>query len=128
VTDIALAIPVRDDRLLVRRRGEGLHLAGYWEFPGGKVGGGEDPPSAARRELREETGLDADVLEPLDVFSHEYPDRTLRFHVFVVPVPGELVDAPGDWTWKSLADVRALRMPEANEPILRALAERIAAS
>jgi 8-oxo-dGTP pyrophosphatase MutT (NUDIX family) len=47
--------------VLLTRRKAGTHLAGAWEFPGGKVHAGEDPREALRRELREELGVEADV-------------------------------------------------------------------
>ena len=50
--DVALAIPQREGKILVTRRGDGLHLAGAWEFPGGKVEPGETP--ADDRRLEEE--------------------------------------------------------------------------
>ena len=81
--DVALAIPVLEGKVLIARRGAGLHLAGHWEFPGGKVEAGEAPAEAARRELVEETGLRCAALEPLVVVVHDYAELPLRFHVFL---------------------------------------------
>lgn len=52
---------VRDGRVLACRRTEPPHLAGLWEFPGGKVEAGESDAEALRRELREELVVDAAV-------------------------------------------------------------------
>jgi len=54
-----------DGRILACRRGEGRHLAGLWEFPGGKVDAGESPEAALARELEEELGVAVDVGEKL---------------------------------------------------------------
>jgi 8-oxo-dGTP diphosphatase len=50
-------------RFLVTRRPPGVHLAGMWEFPGGKIDPAESHGAALRRELREELGVDAEVGE-----------------------------------------------------------------
>jgi 8-oxo-dGTP diphosphatase len=125
--DVALALAVRDGRLLVARRAAAAHLGGLWEFPGGKVHDGESPAEAARRELREETGLEAGALEPVGLFVHEYPDRSVRLHVYLARDPvGEVgIDGGREHAWHTLADLAALAMPEANAPILRALRWRI---
>jgi 8-oxo-dGTP diphosphatase len=118
---------VRAGRILVARRADGQHLAGAWEFPGGKIGEGEEPADAALRELREETGLTAEAPEPLLVFVHDYPDRRLRFHAFVVTeVTGDVAtDGDRAFAWVDPPSLDALPMPEANRAILRALRWRL---
>jgi len=121
--EIALAIVVRDGKVLVARRADDRHLGGTWEFPGGKVEPGEEPDDAARRELFEETGLAAGELEPLIVFVHDYPDRRLRFHAFVArQATGE---PRSEWTFMPSSDLGQLEMPDANRAILRALRWRL---
>ena len=56
VAAVALIDP--DGRVLLAQRPEGKHLAGLWEFPGGKVHPGETPEAALIRELDEELGID----------------------------------------------------------------------
>ncbi|HVJ93540.1 MAG TPA: NUDIX domain-containing protein, partial [Labilithrix sp.] len=74
-TDIVAAgIVVEDARILLSRRKKGTHLAGRWEFPGGKVEPGEDPRAALRRELQEELGIVVNVGEIADVTFHRYDD------------------------------------------------------
>ena len=52
--------PIANRRVLVAKRPAGDPLAGLWEFPGGKVKGGESPQRALSRELKEELDVDID--------------------------------------------------------------------
>ena len=117
----------RDGGVLVARRAAGEHLPGTWEFPGGKIESGEEPADAARRELREETGLDAGRLEPLVVVGHDYAERSVLLHAFLATdAKGEpLADRGREWAWVAPADLEALGMPEANSRILEALRRRL---
>ena len=47
--------------MLICQRPEGKTLAGYWEFPGGKLEEGETMPECLKRELKEELGIDAQI-------------------------------------------------------------------
>ncbi len=114
---------MRNGLVLVARRADDQHLAGAWEFPGGKIDEGEEPAEAALRELHEESGLTAAVATPLLVFVHDYPDRRLRFHVFVVTdAAGEVqTDGGRAFEWVAPASLDDVPMPEANRAILKAL-------
>jgi 8-oxo-dGTP diphosphatase len=71
---VTAAVVVEHGRVLVTQRKAGTHLAGSWEFPGGKVLPGEDPRAGLKRELAEELGVEAMVGEIVDVAFHEYPE------------------------------------------------------
>ncbi len=72
---VSAAVLIEQGRVLLSQRQSGTHLAGAWEFPGGKVEAGEDPRDALRRELREELGIEARVGEIVDVTFHRYEDE-----------------------------------------------------
>jgi 8-oxo-dGTP diphosphatase len=59
--------------LLIARRPPGKHLAGLWEFPGGKIDPGESAEQALHRELQEELGCQVDILLTLPEIPHTYP-------------------------------------------------------
>jgi 8-oxo-dGTP diphosphatase len=87
---VVAAVIERGGRFLVARRLEGTHLAGLWEFPGGKVHDGETEEAALQREIFEE--LDADLAHLRKIFhtAHTYPERTVELHFF----RGELTRDP----------------------------------
>jgi 8-oxo-dGTP diphosphatase len=74
---VAAGVVIEHGRVLLTQRKAGTHLAGAWEFPGGKVEPGEDPKDALVRELAEELGIDVTVHEVLDVTFHRYAERAV---------------------------------------------------
>ena len=72
---VAAALFDERGRVLIAQRPEGKHMAGWWEFPGGKVTPGESDPEALMRELREELGVSTRAENEIMTLSHEYPDR-----------------------------------------------------
>ncbi len=111
------------DRYLLRRRLKGSHLAGSWEFPGGKVELGESPPDALVRELREELGVEVRVGEIFAVGHHVYPEREVVLLVYecelVAGEPQALEVA--DFAWFTAAEVCALDLPPADRPVVERL-------
>ena len=112
-----------DGRVLIAQRMPGTHMAGHWEFPGGKVAAGETPLQGLVRELREELGITVNYTRWLAGFTHEYPDRVVHLRVWsVLNWTGEPAGAEGqplDWVApEALLDKGLL---PADEPIVRAL-------
>ncbi len=80
--EVAAALVFRAGKLLITQRYPGAHLGGLWEFPGGKRESGETFEDCLRRELREELGIEIEVLELVDTMTHEYPDKTVYLKFF----------------------------------------------
>lgn len=72
------------ERILVAERPPGKHMAGHWEFPGGKLEAGERPWSGLVRELEEELGVIALEGRPLLCIEHTYPDRVVLLDTWLV--------------------------------------------
>jgi 8-oxo-dGTP diphosphatase len=81
---IAGAISDADGRVLITQRPRGRHMAGRWEFPGGKLKPGEDPFAGLRRELAEELGVMVRDARPLIRLRHAYPDRRVLLDVWQI--------------------------------------------
>ena len=99
-------------------------MAGYWEFPGGKCENDETPEETTLRECREETGLKVMIGVLRDVISYRYPHAWVEMHYFdcgTVDPRGEPDPSTG-FCWVGAHDLPGLPFPEANAPILEALA------
>jgi mutator protein MutT len=116
MTEVALALIRRGERWFLQRRAPGNPvLPGLWEFPGGKVEGGESLEAALERELQEETGLDLLTARSCTVL-----DGTPRLHPFLVEAEGEPSTVLA-WGWFTVEEMLRLPIP----PMNRALLERL---
>ena len=110
-------------RVLLMQRLPGKHLAGLWEFPGGKLEPGESIESALMRELREELGIEARAFAPLISLPWRYPEKSIRLHVLrVTDWRGEPHPREGHpLRWVSTQEMQPAQMPAADRPIVTAL-------
>jgi 8-oxo-dGTP diphosphatase len=112
-------------RVLLAQRPEGKHLAGLWEFPGGKLEPGEQPQRALMRELREELGIEVAPLEgtPLIRVPWRYGERGLLLDAWQFTrwqgTPVSLEGQALQWVQPSAVDPAILA--PADRPILQAL-------
>ena len=119
---VVAAVVERGDRILVTERLAGTHLAGHWEFPGGKLEDGEDHRACLERELREELDVAAEAKDQLHVTSFAYPDRTVELHFYRCAVVGEPRPVLGQRVrWASRAELRTLRFPPADLELIEKL-------
>ena len=108
------------DCVLLTRRLKGTHLAGYWEFPGGKVEAGESVQTALARELQEELGTKIGKTVPLMTVSHDYGEKQVLLDVHQVKDwDGEPHGAEGQaLAWVDDASLNEFQVPEANAEIM----------
>lgn len=116
---------IRDDRgrILLAQRAEGSHLAGLWEFPGGKREIGESRWRALVRELDEELGIVASVGRPLISVPFSYADKSIRLDVWTIDAyTGPPWSREGQsLQWVEDAALDAMPMPDADRPAIAAL-------
>jgi 8-oxo-dGTP diphosphatase len=126
--EIAVAVVERDGEFLIGLRGEGTPLAGKWEFPGGKIGEGESPEDAARRECWEETGVAVRITGSYPTTTFDYPHASLRIHFLAaepIDVPAHM---PQRFMWVPRAELGEYEFPPANAEVLRLLKARKSSS
>ena len=119
---VVAAVIERDDRFLLTLRPPGTHLAGHWEFPGGKCHPAETHVEALRRELHEELDVVAIVGERVYSITHAYPDKTVELHFYRCDFEGEPKPMLGqEMKWVARAELTALPFPEADAALIAQL-------
>jgi 8-oxo-dGTP diphosphatase len=119
---VAAAVVERDGRILVTKRPAGVHLEGYWEFPGGKCAPGETLEQCLVRELREELDADAAVTGELLSTSHDYGERRVELHFFSCSLRGEPRPQLGqDMQWVERSLLTTLQFPPADAELIALL-------
>jgi len=81
---VAAALIDRQGRVLISERPAGKHMAGRWEFPGGKLAPGESEEAGLARELAEELGVEVLSARFALALAHDYPDRHVELSMWVV--------------------------------------------
>lgn len=121
VLEVCVAVVRDGGRVLVRRRAPGEHLAGAWEFPGGKRRIGERGRACAEREVREETGLRVRAGAEVARVRHDYPGRRVRLRFFACAVAGGRLRRSAGLRWVTPVALRRMRIPEANREFVARL-------
>ena len=120
---VAVGVVARAGRVLVTYRREGQLLAGWWEFPGGKVNPGEAIVAALVRELREEVGIEVAPVQALPEIRHQYPHGTVHLHPYLArcvsgePSPIEVAAC----RWVDRGELAELAMLPGNKSLVDAL-------
>jgi len=120
---VAALIQDGEGRYLITRRRDGSHLAGMWEFPGGKREPGEALEDAMRRELTEELSASFGVGEKVETVRWEYPERTVVIHFYrcrlesgtIEPLESQAMD------WVAPERLRELDFPPADRELIARL-------
>ncbi len=113
---VAAIIEDTKGQILLSQRPQGKDLAGYWEFPGGKMDPGEDAETALMRELKEELQLDVSIRSRLGQFEYRYGWGMVYLHVFVVRAKNEprATTAVAAFKWFDEDGVNGVRLAPAD--------------
>ena len=111
-------------RFLVTRRQTGVHLEGFWEFPGGKSDAGESLRGCLARELLEELDVPSRIGEEIFATTHTYAERAIELHFFRCELLGEPRPQIGqEMRWVRREDLAALEFPPADAELIRILTQ-----
>ncbi|BCA53397.1 Mutator MutT protein [Nitrospira sp. KM1] len=123
VIEVAAGLIEDHGRYLVAKRAPGVHLAGFWEFPGGKREAGESFEECLRRELHEELNVRIDLPVSFRIVRHAYPDKTVELHFFRCTIQEGTAVALGssEIRWVYPHEMKHLSFPPADQTIVDAL-------
>jgi mutator protein MutT len=118
--DVVAAVIRNDGRILITQRLDDVHLARFWEFPGGKVEPGESLEVALEREIREEIGVRIRVYDEFLTIGHDYPEKSVRLHFFNCDIlEGEARPLEvADLQWVNPQDLSNYEFPPADAEII----------
>ncbi len=120
---VAAAIIEDEGRFLIAKRKEDAHLAGLWEFPGGKCEPGETLVSCLGRELREELGIEVTQPKFFMIQRFQYPKKNIELHFFSCSISHGMPTSLGcqEFRWVEPKDFGAYEFPPADVPVLEKL-------
>jgi len=109
--------------VLIAQRPPGKHMAGGWEFPGGKLEPDEPPFVGLQRELREELGVEVHEAQPLIAYEHAYADRRVLLDLWLISsftgTPKSLDNQALQWV--TLDQLETVGLLDADRPMIPAL-------
>ncbi len=95
IIQVTCAIILQNNRFLAAKRSQSMPHSGFWEFPGGKIEGGESAEDCLIREIKEELSCKISLIKELPVFAHQFKDKHIELIPFLcnitngIPVPIE---------------------------------------
>ena len=122
---VVAAVIEENNHFLLTRRQPGVHLAGMWEFPGGKIGESETHAIALAREIREELDAGVEVGELAFHISHAYPDRAVELFFYRCRLVGTPCPMVGqEMRWVPRNELPSLSLPPADKGLIDLLVRR----
>ena len=121
--EVAAGLVFRKGRLLITQRLAGGHLAGLWEFPGGKREADEGMLDCLQRELAEELGITVAVGQCVETLTHSYPEKTVRLEFYLCELTdGDPIGLDGqELAWVTVDGLDAYEFPAADARLLKRL-------
>ncbi len=117
----ACVINDKGEMLLIKRRSNDPHSPGVWEIPGGRLDVGENPFFGLQREIKEEVGLDIEVLNPLMIhhFTRDDEQKITMITFLCKAISSEVVlsEEHTNYEWRTLSEAPKLLTKEFHEEV-----------
>mgnify|MGYP001231586795 FL=1 len=122
---VSIALINNYDQVLIAKRPNNKHLAGFWEFPGGKVEKDETPENALIREVKEELNININnkCIAPLSFSEFDYKNFHLLLLLYICRRwEGEpLTMEENELKWVKPSMLRKYKMPPADDSLIYSL-------
>ena len=119
---VSIALINEANEILLSKRPNNKHLAGFWEFPGGKVESGETPEGALIREIKEELNIDINdkCIAPLSFSEFDYKEFQLLLLLYICRrwegEPKSMENNKLKWVEPNM--LRKYKMPPADDSLI----------
>jgi len=123
--DVAAGLIFHRQKLLITQRPKGSHLAGFWEFPGGKREPDESFEECLVREIHEELSIEIEFGQLFEEIIHDYPRKTVHLKFFLCRLLKGDPRAIGcaAYEWAALENLTKHEFPPADARLLRRLVD-----
>jgi len=126
MTEVVCGIIYKEDKIFLARKKEGKALAGFWEFPGGKIEKNESPEEALERELNEELGMTVSVQGYLGSNLHQYSSikiKLIAYNCLFIDATLNLIDHD-EYKWVIPSDLMNYQIAPADIPLINLIIEK----
>ncbi|WP_456403738.1 (deoxy)nucleoside triphosphate pyrophosphohydrolase [Hydrogenimonas sp.] len=120
---VTAAIIQKDNKVLLARRSKNQNLAGYWEFPGGKLEEGETLQHCLERELFEELNVKSEVYEVIAESIYTYEKGTIKLIALNTKILDDSFQliVHDNIEWVAIKDLLNFNLAPADVPIAKKL-------
>jgi 8-oxo-dGTP diphosphatase len=125
--EVAAGIIRKGRKVLISQRGGNSHLAGYWEFPGGKRKCGESFEECLIREVREELNIEVAIEGLFEAITYEYSEKIVTLQFFLCLVQkGDVKALEGQpYVWAEVGTLSQYVFPPADQAVLTKLQQTV---
>ena len=119
--NIAIAIIWNKNYFYIQKRPDNKMLGGLWEFPGGKIGQGENVKKALKRQLKEECNIRPIIKNKIGIVKHSYSHFSISLHCYNCFLLNKNLINSKNSKWITNKEIYKFPFPKANHKIFKKL-------